>query len=80
MKKFLKIFKACLKIIETLLTIVVVGISIIIVTQRGKFLKRFILGRRRLSLTEPLRIDPHLPCCPVQTPQPPKLPYFYQKG
>ena len=41
MKKFLKIFKACLKIIETLLTIVVVGISIIIVTQREKFLKRF---------------------------------------
>ena len=46
MKKFLKIFKACLKIIETLLTIVVVGISIIIVTQRVSNNEKSVLGYR----------------------------------
>ena len=46
MKKFLKIFKACLKILETLLTIVVVGISIIIVTQRVSDNEKSVLGYR----------------------------------
>lgn len=46
MKKFLKIFKACLKILETLLTIVVVGISIIIVTQRVSNNEKSVLGYR----------------------------------
>ena len=46
MKKFLKIFKACLRIIETILTIVIVGISIIIVTQRISNNEKSVFGYR----------------------------------